>query len=182
VATEAVGIKKPAVTKVAVTKVAVRPSSQGLAKNPLQPDDVLITGLDSTYQIPLAEVSDDVEFSTVSNGRPAPSSSAVPGSKMKRLKRMLDVADKKRRRLEELKASGDEGKKRVKEEQWIDAMKSATGDKAVVDTSKLKKAIKRREKQKEASARKWKVRRDAMRLYQLAQLISAILNVFLPHT
>jgi hypothetical protein len=61
-------------------------------------------------------------------------------------------------------------------------MKSATGDKAVVDTSKLKKAIKRREKQKEASARKWKVRRDAMRLYQLAQLISAILNVFLPHT
>ena len=103
------------------------------------------------------KLSNDVEFSIISGGNNARNTSSAPGSKMKRLKRLLDVADRKRQRLDDLKALGEHGEKQVKEELWVDAMKSASGEKTVSDSSKLKKAIKRREKKKESSARKWKV-------------------------
>jgi hypothetical protein len=102
-------------------------------------------------------LSNDVEFSVISGGNYARNPSSAPGSKMKRLKRLLDVADRKRKRLDDLKALGEHGEKQVKEELWVDAMKSASGEKTISDSAKLKKAIKRREKKKESSARKWKV-------------------------
>ena len=70
---------------------------------------------------------------------------------------MLETADKKRQRLDELKSAGSAGANRLKQEQWTDALKSATGEKTLNDSTKLRKAIKKREKKKETSAREWKV-------------------------
>jgi hypothetical protein len=91
---------------------------------------------------------------------------------MKRLRRLLDVADRKRKRLDDLKSLGVHGEKQVKEELWVDAMKSASGEKTVSDSSKLKKAIKRREKKKESSARKWKVHYESNTIYYIHQCCS----------
>lgn len=93
-----------------------------------------------------------------------------PGSKMRRLKRMLAEAEKKRLRVQELKASGAEGQARVKEELWGEALKAAAGDKAALDPSKLKKAIKRREKDKQKSALQWKDRLDKVEESKSARL------------
>jgi Surfeit locus protein 6 len=103
----------------------------------------------------------DVQFSLISAKKAADeskiSSLSKPGTKMKRLKRMLETADKKRQRLDELKSAGSAGANRLKQEQWTDALKSATGEKTLNDSTKLRKAIKKREKKKETSAREWKV-------------------------
>jgi len=85
-----------------------------------------------------------------------------PGTKMVRLKRMLNEATKKRQRLESLAQEGEQGKKRAKEEAWTDALKSASGEKLTFDAARLKKAIKRREKQKERSADEWRDRKDSI--------------------
>ena len=95
------------------------------------------------------------------DGRKA-SKSGKPGSKTIRLKRMIDEAEKKRKRLEDLKQQGDYGKKRAQEEQWGEMMREAAGEKVGVDVAKIKKALKRREKAKEKSAVKWKEREDAV--------------------
>jgi Surfeit locus protein 6 len=103
----------------------------------------------------------DVQFSLITAKKSADesknSSLSKPGTKMKRLKRMLETADKKRQRLDELKSAGSAGANRLKQEQWTDVLKSATGEKTLNDTTKLRKAIKKREKKKETSAREWKV-------------------------
>lgn len=103
----------------------------------------------------------DVQFSLITAKKNADesknSSLSKPGTKMKRLKRMLETADKKRQRLDELKSAGSAGANRLKQEQWTDVLKSATGEKTLNDTTKLRKAIKKREKKKETSAREWKV-------------------------
>jgi hypothetical protein len=51
---------------------------------------------------------------------------------------------------------------RLKQEQWTDVIKSAGGEKTLNDTTKLRKAIKKREKKKEQSAREWKGRLDTV--------------------
>jgi hypothetical protein len=104
------------------------------------------------------------------------------GGKMRRLKRMLDEAEKKRRRLDDLKRLGVEGTKRfvlirphisvllslsiplrrANSEQWVDALKEASGVNVTMNAAKLKKAIKKREKAKEKSAREWKDRNDTI--------------------
>lgn len=81
-----------------------------------------------------------------------------PGSKTKRLQRMVEEAEKKRHRLEELKKQGPQGVERVLSEQWADVIQEASGEKVLVNTAKIKKAIKRREKSKEKSARQWQER------------------------
>ena len=80
-----------------------------------------------------------------------------PGTKMKRLKRMLDEANRKRERIQSLKQGGDDDKVRAKQELWNDVLKNASGEKSTVDLDpkKIKKAIKRREKQKQKSADQW---------------------------
>lgn len=80
-----------------------------------------------------------------------------PGSKVRRLKRMLQEAEKKKQRIEELKQQGGDGVKRAHAEQWSDIVKEVSGEKVFHDTSKLRKALKRKEKTKSKSAGEWKV-------------------------
>ena len=109
----------------------------------------------------LMESMADVEFSafTAVGARSSnqPADFGKPGSKMRRLKRMLDEADAKRRRLEVLNQNGDVGKQLALGEQWSDALKDVSGAKSITDTTKLRKAIKKREKSKEKSSREWAV-------------------------
>lgn len=91
----------------------------------------------------------------------------APGSKMQRLKRLLDESEKKRTRLESLSREGEIGLKKVESEKWSDALKTAAGQQAIIVSSgasntdvKIRKAIKRRETIKRKSADKWKERLD----------------------
>lgn len=85
-----------------------------------------------------------------------------PGTKKQRLERMLESADNRRDRLQQLRNSGtSEGATRLKEEHWNDVMKSAEG-KAAIDTTKIKKALKRREKDKQKSASEWGARKKGV--------------------
>jgi hypothetical protein len=105
----------------------------------------------------------DVEFSSLTANSSRNPSQAVdfgkPGTKMKRLKRLLDEAESKRRRLEVLSAAGEDGKAQALNEQWSDALKDVSGENTVIDAKKIRKAIKKKEKGKEKSAREWAVRR-----------------------
>ena len=133
--------------------------------------------------------SDDVQYSlvvkpssgnTASKGKPA--AAAAPGSKMKRLQRMLDTAVKKRQRLDDLKSVGAEGAEQLHQELWADAIDSATGAKTGgTDTGKLRKAIKKREKKKQASAAQWKDRLDAVENDKNARLDKREDNVAARH-
>ena len=122
-------------------------------------DDVSMSG-HSISSVPIEDFG-DVQFSLIGAKKASDdsknSSISKPGTKMKRLKRMLETADKKRQRLDELKSAGSAGANRLKQELWTDVLKSATGEKTLNDTTKLRKAIKKREKKKETSAREWKV-------------------------
>jgi hypothetical protein len=84
----------------------------------------------------------------------------LPGSKMKRLKRMAEEVEKKRQRLESYKAQGETGKELYDKERWGDVIASASGDRAVIDGNKVKKAMKRIEKAKAKSSREWQARID----------------------
>ena len=108
----------------------------------------------------------DVAFSGIrglgDSNKKGSAGSKAPGSKKQRLQRMLDEAEKKRRRLEDLKAQGEAGKKIAQNELWGDIIKEAAGEKVNIDVTKIKKALKRKEKAKEKSAIKWKERKDAV--------------------
>lgn len=84
-----------------------------------------------------------------------------PGTKKQRLERMLESAENRRARLQDLRNSGKEGAARLKEEHWNDVIKSAQGVDQV-DTQKVKKALKRREKEKQKSAQEWSTRKKAV--------------------
>jgi hypothetical protein len=108
-----------------------------------------------------ADMDMDVAFSDirgVGGEKAAKGGPGKPGSKTVRLKRMIDEAEKKRKRLDDLKMQGESGKKRVREEQWGEMMREAAGERINVDVGKIKKALKRREKSKEKSADKWNER------------------------
>ena len=98
----------------------------------------------------------DVKIASVGKKRAAeaPKKVGAPGSKTKRLKQLVAKAESDKAALAELKASGDEsGAAKV---QWAEALRVAAGAKAPVDASRLKKALKMREKKKAASKKKWK--------------------------
>lgn len=85
-----------------------------------------------------------------------------PGTKKQRLERMLESADNRRERLQQLRNEGTESSKaRLKEEHWNDVMKTAEG-KSSIDTTKIKKALKRREKDKQKSAQEWGARKKGV--------------------
>jgi glycerophosphoryl diester phosphodiesterase len=65
--------------------------------------------------------------------------SGKPGTKTKRLERLLEEAEKKRNRLNELKSQGAEGKNKAKEEMWVDALKEASGEKVYHSTTEIRK-------------------------------------------
>lgn len=120
----------------------------------------------------------DVEYGMIkgvntSSSGDSSMANAKSGGKINRLKRMLEEADKKHKRLAELKStainqvikdgSGDGSVasgsnvalNKLRAEQWSDALKDAAGTSAMTDTDKLKKAIKRIEKKKAKSSEQW---------------------------
>lgn len=153
-------------------------SSSGTSKARMQTDaEQPLPAPDISAHIPSASMdlapSDgrkvDVDFSAILGAGPSGSSSVgKPGTKMQRLRRMLESAEGRRKRLEDLKQSGDEGKKRAREEQWSDVI-GAAGGKSSVDATKIKKAIKRIEHDKQKSATEWQGRLTNVKEQQAAK-------------
>mmetsp|Transcript_7106 Transcript_7106/g.10156 ORF Transcript_7106/g.10156 Transcript_7106/m.10156 type:complete len:471 (-) Transcript_7106:35-1447(-) len=86
--------------------------------------------------------------------------------KKKSLERLLEEAEAKKLRLRELKESGDvDDKNKASKLEWGDAIRVASGTVKVrnMDTSILKKAIKRKAKKKQKSVESWKSRMDHTR-------------------
>lgn len=126
----------------------------------------------------IVEDSGDIDFGAItSTKKPRSEDVGKPGSKVRRLKRMLQEAEKKKQRLEELKKQGDDGVKRAHAEQWTDIVKEVSGDKVFHDPSKLKKALKRKEKTKSKSAGEWKERLDKLSLSKTAKLEKREANI-----
>lgn len=103
----------------------------------------------------------DIDFSGIVTSQRAALDEPVrnkPGSKMKRLKKLVEESKKKRQRIDELKAQGSSGKDRAVAEAWSDVLKEAAGEKVLSNTKRLQKAIKTREKKKEKSAATWQAR------------------------
>ena len=111
-----------------------------------------------------ATINADIDFGNIAKlqGSTKDKSIGKPGSKMKRLKRMLEEATTKRQRIETLKSGSELDVKRAKEEQWTDVLKIAAGESVVLDAKNIKKAIKKREKMKEKSAETWKGRLEKL--------------------
>lgn len=82
-------------------------------------------------------------------------------NKKKNLHKMLADAEEKKKKLEELKRSSDEGDK-AKHQQlvWSDALKEASGERIKDDPNKLRKALKHKVAKKEKSAKAWKSRME----------------------
>lgn len=100
--------------------------------------------------------------------------SRIGGGKKRRLEVLLKEAEKKRNRMEKLKAehrsetlqnTGDlpeaiSAGKKLQQELWNDALKTASGEKtiSVSDSAKIRKALKKKEKSKLKSAERWTAR------------------------
>lgn len=128
----------------------------------------------------------DIEMNNIKNDSTTINSSdGKPGTKMKRLKRMLDEANRKRERIETLKQSVDENdNKRASEAVWNDVIKNAAGENLNsfnIDTKKIKKAIKRREKLKEKSAIEWNERKNNLDSQKQLKLEKREENLKLKH-
>ena len=113
---------------------------------------------------PAPEPKPDLRFASLRAPPPAAAAPAgkvgAPGSKTKKLKTLIARAEKDKAQLAALKASGDAaGAEKL---QWADALRVASGAKAPVDTTKLKKALKMREKKKAKSQREWKKREKGL--------------------
>lgn len=84
----------------------------------------------------------------------------------KSLEKMMEEAEKKKKRLDDLKSKAGQGDEEAREEAtkilWSDTLQSATGEMVHKknDPALIKKAIKRKQKQKEKSAAKWANRLD----------------------
>eukprot|EP00814_Leptocylindrus_danicus_P010418 CAMPEP_0116031864 /NCGR_PEP_ID=MMETSP0321-20121206/17811_1 /TAXON_ID=163516 /ORGANISM="Leptocylindrus danicus var. danicus, Strain B650" /LENGTH=430 /DNA_ID=CAMNT_0003507157 /DNA_START=3 /DNA_END=1291 /DNA_ORIENTATION=- len=82
-------------------------------------------------------------------------------NKKKSLEKLMEEAEKKKKRLDDLKQKARQGDEEAAEKaakiQWSDTLQSATGEKMHIknDPNLIKKAIKRKQKQKEKSAAKW---------------------------
>lgn len=81
-----------------------------------------------------------------------------PGSKKKRLLKLADEVEKKRKRMEEYQKQGEVGKELLSQEKWNDVLQSASGQKPLVNSSKIKKALKKLEAAKAKSSSEWRVR------------------------
>jgi len=82
-------------------------------------------------------------------------------NKKKNLIKMLADAEEKKKKLEDLKRSSDEGDKaKANLMAWSDALKEASGERIKDDPNKLRKALKQKVAKKEKSAKAWKSRMD----------------------
>lgn len=118
----------------------------------------------------------DIEFGTmVDIGKGQKSHpSKRDGGKVQRIKKLLAEAEIKRERLRTLSGSKDVAEQRkAKSEQWQDVLKQAAGEKSLMidptgqglsaAETKLKKALKKREKKKQKSAEEWGARIDKVK-------------------
>ena len=97
----------------------------------------------------------DVHFTTLQiSEEKNPKRMAGPGSKVQRIKDLLQRAQAKEERLQRLKLA-DGGFEEAKLEIWKDTLVQASGETIVQDTSRLKRALKKRETKKRKSAKKW---------------------------
>jgi hypothetical protein len=79
-------------------------------------------------------------------------------SKKKNLTKVLEDAEAKRKKLEELKKGSLEDQTRASAIQWVDTLKEADGQRVKDDPSKIKKALKRQVTKKAKSQKAWKAR------------------------
>lgn len=139
---------------------AVKHSPAPVTKSPAQtPEELHQSLLLEASQ--LSDVDLDIDLNDVKSNVKS-GDVGKPGSKVRRLKRMLQEAEAKRQRLEALKQSGIDGQEQAQKELWVDALIDASGAKSVTDTGKLRKALKRIDKHKEKSAREWQGRLEAV--------------------
>jgi hypothetical protein len=124
----------------------------------------------------LPELNSDLQFSLINQETSLGSAAAdwegggskpntkPKGTKLQRLQRLLQEAEKKRARMKALTAQGgEEGLERLQGEKWNDVIKSARGERTLIVGSssiegsegKIKNALKKREKKKQQSAEKW---------------------------
>ena len=87
---------------------------------------------------------------------------AKSGGKKKSLDRLLADAEKKRDRLQELKAGTEEDKEKAMRIQWGDTLKEATGERVRDDPALIRKAMKRKAKKKAKSAKAWEARTEQL--------------------
>ncbi|CAM9511485.1 unnamed protein product [Discosporangium mesarthrocarpum] len=112
--------------------------------------------------LPTVEDVGDLEFSGLKLGSGQAFSkrmpkAGAPGSKMRRLHGFLAAAEEKQQRLADLRKT-KEGREVAKEEGWRDAIKVAGGQDLRDNPAALKKAIKRKIKEKEKKTAKWQSR------------------------
>ena len=81
-------------------------------------------------------------------------------SKSKNLKKMLEDAEEKRKKLQELKKGSEEEKAKATAIQWADTLKEADGQRVKDDPAKLKKALKHKAAKKAKSQKAWKSRME----------------------
>jgi len=103
------------------------------------------------------EASGDITYSGLvdSNVGTIRADAGKSGSKLRRLKKLIEDTENKKKHLNDLKSQGEAGKQQAIQEQWSDVLKEASGSKVLANTAKIKKTIKRKEKAKEKSAREW---------------------------
>lgn len=87
-------------------------------------------------------------------------------NKKKDLKKLLEDAEAKRQRLEELKKGSEQEQAKAVNLQWSDAFQEADGKRVKDDPTKLKKAIKRKAVKKAKSQKAWKSRLDQVNAAQ----------------
>lgn len=137
------------------------------------------SSLESQDAIKLPTGSDSLAFNELKIPTSSYNSASAmkPGSKVKRLKRMLQEAEEKRNRLQTLQQQGDDGMEKAKQEIWSDALIDASGSKSVTDTKKLKKALKKIEKSKEKSTKEWQIRMDTVEESKATQQMQRETNI-----
>ena len=83
-------------------------------------------------------------------------------SKAKNLKKILEDAEAKRKKLEELKKGSRDDKAKASAMQWSDTLKEADGQRVKDDPSKIKKQLKKKAAKKSKSQKAWKARMEQM--------------------
>lgn len=82
-------------------------------------------------------------------------------SSSKNLEKILADAEEKRKKLEELKRSGnEEDKEKLAKMQWSDTLKEASGERVKDDPAKIKNRLKRKATKKAKSQKAWKSRME----------------------